>query len=371
MTTCLVDTTPLFAGTCAVSLYPGRGIPGAAMRAATATGTHGPGLLFPWWDAGDDAKEFLPTFDALPTAGVFKPFEDGSYLLTGAPDGSYAVTTRALVDGANIGAATSTITVGNVFAVTGAGGIPSGEAFGQAAVSFGSIFNVASAGGIPSGEAFGNPSFAFDMLFALTGAGGIPSGEAFGTPTCTFTGAGAPSAEPVTWSDIVIACRLDATSPLQPLVLGAIAAARGEAEHITGRAYKRRVVRLEFDDWPDPDERHAVTDPVSVAVSCWNGSAWAPLDVAAVAWAPLGLRTEVAPALDTSWPPLGRRAAGARVRFDFTVGPADPADAPECVKLYIKAQVAAFLANPEAVSKAQMTLSPLYDRLLDSERTWH
>lgn len=84
--------------------------------------------------------------------------------------------------------------------ITGAGGIPSGEAFGSPTVSqkVGTI-------GIPSGEAFGAPGVELPVPTI-----GIASGEAFGLPTVTLGGAGVnltgvggiPSAEAFGLSDV-------------------------------------------------------------------------------------------------------------------------------------------------------------------------
>lgn len=115
---CRVDTSPLIAGACVVSLYPGLGIDGATMRATTGTGAHGPGLLYNDWDAGDDAKEFRALIETPPAAGTFTPYEDGSFTLAGAADGSYSVVYRLFVDGADLGTATSTITVGSLAVLT-------------------------------------------------------------------------------------------------------------------------------------------------------------------------------------------------------------------------------------------------------------
>ena len=50
-----------------------------------------------------------------------------------------------------------------------------------------------------------------------------------------------------------------------------------------------------------------------------------------------------------------------------TAGPAAPADVPEKVKLYIKANVAAWIKTPEATATGALALNPLFERLLDSQ----
>lgn len=181
---CRVDTSPLIAGACVVSAYDGLGITGAALRAATASGGSGPGLLYNDWDAGDDAKEFRALLVTAPSAGTLTLNEDGSFSLVGAPDGTYSLTYRLFVDGADLGTATAAITMGaggSVFSVAAAG-IASTLATGSpsAAFSISSTF-AASPGGIASTMAFGAPalSFTVPLTFSLTPIG-LASALAFG-----------------------------------------------------------------------------------------------------------------------------------------------------------------------------------------------
>lgn len=92
----------------------GLGITGAVMRATTGTGTHGAGILYDDWDnSGDDAKEFRALIVTHSASGDLFVYEDGSFTLTGAPDGSYTLTYRLFVDGADLGTATETINIGS------------------------------------------------------------------------------------------------------------------------------------------------------------------------------------------------------------------------------------------------------------------
>jgi hypothetical protein len=64
------DSAQLLVAGWVSSAYAGHGITGAAMRAATATGGSGPGLLYNDWDsAADDGKAFR----ALITGGPPRP----------------------------------------------------------------------------------------------------------------------------------------------------------------------------------------------------------------------------------------------------------------------------------------------------------
>lgn len=107
-----VDTTSLIAGAVVVG-DRGLGVTGAVIRATTATGTHGPGILYDDWDsAADDTKEFRALVVTPPASGTLYVWEDGSFTLTGAADGTYTLTYRLYVDGVDLGTAVETITIG-------------------------------------------------------------------------------------------------------------------------------------------------------------------------------------------------------------------------------------------------------------------
>lgn len=179
--------------------------------------------------------------------------------------------------------------------------------------------------------------------------------------------------EPITLAEAKRAARLDtAASELDAVVSDLITAAREQAEHLTGRQYRDVVMRATAVDWPAacrPALRiHA---PRSVAISYWAGSAWQNLAGSAFAWAAAdegGLR--VAAALGASWPALGQVAIGPRVRIDVATGPATPADVDQSVKLFIRAQVAAWIDSPGAISAGRLEVNPLFARLLDGHLFW-
>lgn len=88
------------------------GIAGATIRANTATGTNGPGILYNDWDSSaDDAKEFRALIiSGAPTGTLF--YEDGSFTIpAGTADGTYPILYRLFVDGADMGTATATVTI--------------------------------------------------------------------------------------------------------------------------------------------------------------------------------------------------------------------------------------------------------------------
>lgn len=174
--------------------------------------------------------------------------------------------------------------------------------------------------------------------------------------------------EPVTLAEAKLAARVD-VAELDGEIGGLITAAREQAEQITGRRYRPQVLRESLADWPAlPIAVHAAT---ACAISYWTaGSTWATLAPSAYVFAPAGACTVVVPALGSSWPVLGAVAAGPRVRIDLTAGPAAPAEVPESVKTYIKASVAAWVKDTEALIDQRMVANPMFDRLLDAERLW-
>lgn len=83
---------------------PGLGVLGSVIRATTATGTHGPGLLYPCVDSpADDNKEFRwKRVEGPNTASLFV-FEDGRFTWPGLPNGSYQLRGRLFVDSVDLG----------------------------------------------------------------------------------------------------------------------------------------------------------------------------------------------------------------------------------------------------------------------------
>lgn len=149
----ICDSTELVPAGWLSSAYAGHGILGAAMRAETATGEHGPGPAYNDWQAGDDAKEFrwVPT---APGVGTLTPFENCSFTYDG-PSTAFPYTLYA--DGFEYAPRTITLTMGAPGAayVFNAGGIASAEAFGLSTVLRVARATVSNVGGIASAEAIG------------------------------------------------------------------------------------------------------------------------------------------------------------------------------------------------------------------------
>lgn len=181
------------------------------------------------------------------------------------------------------------------------------------------------------------------------------------------------SLEPVTLAAAKLAARVDddisaGVSSLDAAVAIAIEAARAQAEHITGRCYRPQVRREELADWPSLTDIISVHAASACAVTYWDGATWAPLSDSAYYFAPSGNGMALAPI--TNWPALGARSIGPRVRIDFTAGPASPDDVPAQVKLYITAQVAAWVDEPGGLVSDKLQPHPFLERLLDAERLW-
>lgn len=92
----------------------GLGISGATIRAQTATGTNGPGILYSGLSPADDSSEIRAFITSASGAGRLVVNENGSFVITGASNGSVtAFAVRVDVDGVSVGTATNTVTFGN------------------------------------------------------------------------------------------------------------------------------------------------------------------------------------------------------------------------------------------------------------------
>ena len=111
---CRVDTAPLIASSCVVSLYAGHGVRGDAVP---STGAHGPSPIYNDLTLpADAAKEYRWAVVTPPATGALTIYEDGSFDFAAPGDGTYSFVYRLWEDGADLGTATVTLTIG----VTGA-----------------------------------------------------------------------------------------------------------------------------------------------------------------------------------------------------------------------------------------------------------
>lgn len=104
-----IDTTELISGAYVIG-ETGLGVLGSAVP---STGEHGASYLYNDLTLPADAsKEIRGLIVTSPSAGTFYAWEDGSFSLIDAPDGTYTFTYRLFVDGVDLGTATATIDIG-------------------------------------------------------------------------------------------------------------------------------------------------------------------------------------------------------------------------------------------------------------------
>lgn len=109
-----VDTSSLISGA-VVCGNRGLGYTGQYIRLNTASGSNGPGVIYPSLNGtSDDAKEFMFRITTPPSAGVLFVGEPGEFTFSGAPDGSYTLIGDLYEDGVNLGAITFNFNVGRV-----------------------------------------------------------------------------------------------------------------------------------------------------------------------------------------------------------------------------------------------------------------
>lgn len=341
-----IDTTELISGAYVVG-DTGLGVVGADVP---ASGEHGPSFLYNDLalpaDAGKEVRGLIVT---PPSSGSLFAHEDGSFEFTGSSAGAYSFTYRLFVDGADMGTASASFTVG-------AGGITASVSGSGLVAYSGTAAVVASIGSGSSVTA----AVAAAGSVSYTGAAAVAA-SMIDTPTNT---------EPVTVAESKQAARISDTSEFDEMIPGLITAARQMAEQETGRELVRKTRRSTFVDWPAADLVLPVYAAESVAISYWGESGWTALDSGAFAFYELGTGTGIAPAIGSSWPALSPVAGGPRVRVDVTAGPADPATADACIKQYIKALVSWWIDNPGAAAQGNMQPAPYLRNLLDPVRLW-
>lgn len=126
-----IDTAELIPGAYVVGEV-GLGVLGYAIP---STGVHGPSYLYNDLSLPADAtKEIRGLIVTVPGAGTFFAWEDGSFSLLGAPDGSYTFTYELFVDGIDLGLATATIVVGSATTMSGSAALADFAASGVFAV---------------------------------------------------------------------------------------------------------------------------------------------------------------------------------------------------------------------------------------------
>ena len=103
---------PLVPGAQCHSSVGGLGTLGSIIRVSTATGTHGPGIMFSGTLAADDDKELRMRVLTPPSSGALFVDDLGRFTLTAAIDGLYTLQFEKFENGVSVGTAISTINVG-------------------------------------------------------------------------------------------------------------------------------------------------------------------------------------------------------------------------------------------------------------------
>lgn len=346
------------------SLVPGKlvwgvpsvGVTGAEIRANTAVGQDGPGLGYAQWDgAADNDGEFRFEIVSAPTAGKLTVREDGSGYWEDLPDGTWSAEIQTHFRGQPLGQPWS------LDVQVGDGGVApitltvAGVEQGRDAASFSILVS-------PPGE---EPPGPITISIA-----GVETGNDTFRAEISVAQVALDGLEPVSVEEAALAARIDEVDELRDLIAGLIATARENAEHITGRFYKTRDYEWHGDAWPS--RVLPLTGVTQAQALYWNGAAMVELASSAyVCTAAVGQPgTIFAAALGQSLPQLPPIAAGARVLLRLTVD-VEPHRVPAAVKTYIKAQVGAWIKNPEALTGASIVFNPLYARLLDGERVFY
>lgn len=178
------DTSPLISGCLLASLYPGHGVRGDAIP---ATGTHGAAPLYAWLSLPTDAaNEYRWQVTTPPSVGDLVVFEDGSYSYTPPPATVDLLETfdfDAWENGASLGSATYTITIGS----------PGGSVIAAAAgVGTASSMAGASAAAAAITQAAGVATCS--TLTGVAGSGSVMTAAAGAATTETMAGASAAAA---------------------------------------------------------------------------------------------------------------------------------------------------------------------------------
>jgi hypothetical protein len=111
-----IDTTELISGAYVIG-ETGLGVLGSAVP---STGLYGASYLYNDINLpGEASDEFYGLILTPPSAGTFYAWEDSSFSLVGAPDGTYPFTYRGFKNGVTYGDITSYITIGDSAVISG------------------------------------------------------------------------------------------------------------------------------------------------------------------------------------------------------------------------------------------------------------
>lgn len=185
----------------------------------------------------------------------------------------------------------------------------------------------------------------------------------------------APAIEPITRQEAKLHCRIIADvadvspHPEDTLVDGLIAAARQEAEHLTGRALITQTWELALDQF---DDSIKLPKPplASVASVKYLDSAGILQTLPNTGYL-LDDHSEPArllPAYGTSWPATRIQPNAVLIRYDAGYGLA--ANVPQAIKQWMLLQIGAMFENRESTVQGNVTSLQFADGLLDPFRIW-
>lgn len=355
-------SSEIIPGAWLTSAYPGFGITGAAMRATTGTGQDGPGIGYDQWDSSaDDESEFSFRVASGPSTGTLVLYEDGSGQWSGAADGAQSATIQTYVNGVALGTPQAlALQVGNVTT-------PVGQINGTLTATWRGRFVAAAAATIDPPVVI-PPLDPVDAELAVEIAGRF----SFAASATVLPPVPEREGECITVEEAAQAARIDELDAFGAQIGSLITSAREQAEIIVGRYFRSRSWMWKGVDWPSGVLKPLAGQLAGARVTYWNGSAMVelPSSVYAVEEACGRPGVEFAAQIGQVLPDLPPKPVGARVRIELTFT-VDPNTVPDCVRTFIKAQVAGWINNPDGVSTKSLQVDPRLERLLDAAgRTW-
>jgi len=183
----------------------------------------------------------------------------------------------------------------------------------------------------------------------------------------------APTAEPVSMSDIQAHLRVGVDGSENAIIAAFLQAAREAVEGYTERALMPQTWQLRLMDFPDG----AISIPnpplvsvTSLAITNTAGAAETINGAEYQVEAPTGPRAwqgAILPAYETEWPDVQPDTLGA-VRVTFTAGYANAAAVPAALRAAILLITGDMYENREASTEKALTANPAVRRLLDPFR---
>ena len=180
----------------------------------------------------------------------------------------------------------------------------------------------------------------------------------------------APASEPLDLATAKLWARIDDTAfdPILPMM---ISAARQNAEHELGVKLINQTWRLTLTDWPASTDRIPLFPVSDLAITYWDGAAWATLSPLAYAFTRNGYGVSVTTRIGGSFAGLAP-LVGPRIRFDFVVGyGADGTFVPQAIRQWMAAHLALWIRSPEAATERYAVVAnPFLAGLLDPFRSY-